>query len=190
MAEPEIGAWVGPDPKYTEDGYLANPYQYAVIGVTWFFFIVNIFIMQIVLLNFLIAEVSMTYARIKDLGPCLIYQKKQELNFFIQKILKVYGKENLFKALIFINPKDMGLQDDDFADLRDSVKDTISYEMHKAAEDLVPNQKKIYELSTINHNSIGDIEAKISKMQDSISELHKIQMALGGEQYLTQQNAE
>lgn len=41
--------------------------------VTWFFFIVNIFIMQIVLLNFLIAEVSQTYSRIKDLGPCLMF---------------------------------------------------------------------------------------------------------------------
>lgn len=46
------------------------------MAVTWFFFIANIFIMQIVLLNFLIAEVSMTYARVGDLGPCLVFQKK------------------------------------------------------------------------------------------------------------------
>lgn len=32
--------------------------------------------MLIVLLNFLIAEVSMTYSRIKDKGDCLLYQKK------------------------------------------------------------------------------------------------------------------
>lgn len=73
--------------------------------VTWFFFIMNIFIMQIVLLNFLIAEVSMTYDRIKNLGSCLLFQKKQELNFFVQKVLKVYDKHDAFKALIFTSPR-------------------------------------------------------------------------------------
>lgn len=83
LTEPEYGQWIpdevegDPDSKPTDDqGYLENNYQYAVIAVTWFFFIANIFMMQIVLLNFLIAEVSMTYERVKGLGPCLLYQKK------------------------------------------------------------------------------------------------------------------
>ena len=75
--------------------------------VTWFFFIANIFIMQIVLLNFLIAEVSMTYERVKGLGPCLLYQKKQELNVFILKVIKYFGKKDEFKALIMISPLNM-----------------------------------------------------------------------------------
>lgn len=180
LAEPEYGAWIPEDTKVV-DGHLQNNYQYAVIGVTWFFFVANIFIMQIVLLNFLVAEVSMTYARIKDLGPCLIYQKKQELNFFVQKILVVYQKQNPFKALIFINPKDMGEEDDDYADLRDGVKDTISYEIFKVAEELVPNQKKIHEMSTINMNCITDVDEKISKLQDKIGELLLVQQQLGGD---------
>lgn len=43
------------------------------MGVTWLFFMANIFIMQIVLLNFLVAEVSTTYTRVLELGPCLMY---------------------------------------------------------------------------------------------------------------------
>lgn len=70
LAEPEYGAWV--EGVAAGEEYL-DGYQYAVVAVTWIFFIINIFVMQIVLLNFLIAEVSMTYSRIKELGPCLIY---------------------------------------------------------------------------------------------------------------------
>jgi len=77
------------------------------MAVTWFFFISNIFIMQIVLLNFLIAEVSMTYERVKSTGPCLVYQKKQELNFFVLKILKFYKYDCPFKAVVFICPSEM-----------------------------------------------------------------------------------
>lgn len=113
-------------------------YQYAIIAVTWFFFIVNIFVMQIVLLNFLVAEVSMTYARIKDLGPCLIYQKKQELNFFVQKIVTSYGKENFFKALIFISPKEHDDDNDELTALAESIKSTVSYELLKVKNDIYP----------------------------------------------------
>ena len=107
LAEPDIGKWikdktVNYNPVDSE-GFLKNNYQYAIMTVVWFFFIANIFIMQIVLLNFLIAEVSMTYENIKGLGPCLLYQKKQELNFFIQKVVKSYGLNNPFKSLIFIS---------------------------------------------------------------------------------------
>lgn len=121
MAEPEYGRWI-PKNSSNEDGYLESGYQYAIMAVTWTFFIANIFIMQIVLLNFLIAEVSMTYERVKSMGPCLLFQKKQELNFFIQKILKVYDKKNPFRALIFQVPKSFGNEDDDFGDLKDYIK--------------------------------------------------------------------
>lgn len=82
LTEPEYGRWI-PENSANDEGYLDSGYQYAIMAVTWTFFIANIFIMQIVLLNFLIAEVSMTYERVKSMGPCLLFQKKQELNFFI-----------------------------------------------------------------------------------------------------------
>ena len=99
LKAPNYGRWIADDEKGPLTGY-----QYSIMAVTWFFFIANIFIMQIVLLNFLIAEVSMTYERIKDTGPCLLFQKKHELNFFTQKILKLYNKKDPFKALYFVKP--------------------------------------------------------------------------------------
>lgn len=80
-------------------GDISNPlyelgdtwFHHAEMAVTWLFFIFNVFIMQIVLLNFLVAEVSMTYDRIKNLGPCLMFQKKHELNFFVLKVNLLFG---------------------------------------------------------------------------------------------------
>ena len=97
------------------------------MGVTWFFFIANIFIMQIVLLNFLIAEVSMTYDRIKNMGPCLMFQKKHELNFFVQKCLKYYGKYDPFTALIFKSPTAVEGEDDQYNDLKTYVRDEMQH---------------------------------------------------------------
>lgn len=55
LSNPHYGKWI---PENYAEEYLENNYQYAIMAVTWFFFIANIFLMQIVLLNFLIAEVS------------------------------------------------------------------------------------------------------------------------------------
>jgi len=101
ITEPGRSNWVPKALKNSES--LQNEHQIYILAVTWFFFIANIFIMQIVLLNFLIAEVSMTYDRIKNTGPSLMFQKKQELNFFVQKVLQFFGRNNQFKALIFIS---------------------------------------------------------------------------------------
>lgn len=83
--------------------------------------------MQIVLLNFLIAEVSMTYIKVKELGPCLLYQKKHELNFVIQKILKSFGKEDPFKALILISPTEHEGETDEFVDVKSFVRDEVNH---------------------------------------------------------------
>lgn len=87
----------------------------------------------------------MTYDRVKNIGPGLMYQKKQELNFIVQKIIKLYGKEDPFKALIFVAPKIGEGDEDDFADVKGYMKDEISFQMTKLKNDLIPDQKKILE---------------------------------------------
>lgn len=68
------GEWIPDDQNKNKP--LVDWHQYAIMAIVWIFFIANIFIMQIVLLNFLIAEVSMTYDRVNSCGPCLMFQKK------------------------------------------------------------------------------------------------------------------
>lgn len=85
--------------------------------------------MQIVLLNFLIAEVSMTYERVNQMGPCLLFQKKQELNFMVQKYLWFFNKKDPFKALIMISPKNLVGEEDEFSDLKTFMKDQMKFEI-------------------------------------------------------------
>ena len=52
----------------------------ATIIVLWLIWWLNVFVMVIVLLNFLVAEVSATYSKVKEAGSKVIYAKKAELN--------------------------------------------------------------------------------------------------------------
>lgn len=134
--------------------------------VTWFFFIANIFIMQIVLLNFLIAEVSMTYERVNSLGSCLLYQKKQELNFFVQKVLKFYQLEDKFRVVVFVSPKEKEGDEDDFKGVKDYIKLEMQSQLAKLGKEVIPNQKKILESVSGNLTKINDTDAKLAKMKE------------------------
>lgn len=101
------------------------------------------------MLNFLIAEVSMTYNRINDLGPCLIFQKKHELNFFAQKVLRFYNKQDPFKALIFVSPRPIK-GDEDQIDFLKNFRQEIKDNVNKLRGDSISNQKKILEQFVTN----------------------------------------
>ena len=63
--------------RYPEENGACN---HVAVTVIWFFWLANIFISSIILLNFVIAEVSSTYERVRDSGEIFIYQKRAELN--------------------------------------------------------------------------------------------------------------
>lgn len=116
-------------------------------------------------MNFLIAEVSMTYDRIKSLGPCLMFQKKQELNFFTQKIFKFYGKNDPFKSLIFVSPREVKGEEDQYEYLM-SFRDESKQNMNKLRQDVSVNQKKLMEQFSANQSSVSQTEFKVNKMQE------------------------
>ena len=87
--------------------------RYYAIIIIWFFWVLNIFFMMIVLMNFLIAEVSQTYDKVKSDGKMLLYQKKAELNLLAFKIFKMFGKRSYFKVIVFTYPKDGDNGDED-----------------------------------------------------------------------------
>lgn len=120
------------------DIHAITVYQNLLIGITWFFFIANIFIMQIVLLNFLIAEVSMTYGRINELGSCLMFQKKQELNYFVLKVFKYMGKKDPYKALVFVSPKTLQDEEHHMGFLKSFREDTV-YAVKQMRHELLEN---------------------------------------------------
>ena len=69
-----------------------------------------------------------------------MFQKKQELNFFVQKILKIsYGKEDPFKALIFVAsvPTD---EEEQPMDLVKSLRTDLKSNMKKVRSDFKTGQ--------------------------------------------------
>lgn len=64
----EYGPWYNTE-KPEENGALSN----LALTVIWFFWVANIFTTSIILLNFVIAEVSATYERVRESGEIFIY---------------------------------------------------------------------------------------------------------------------
>lgn len=79
------------------------------IYIIWFFWFCNVFIMMIIMLNFLIAEVGQTYQKIQSKGQKLHYQQRADLNLLTQKIKKLFNKlvghRTKYKVLIFSGQK-------------------------------------------------------------------------------------
>jgi hypothetical protein len=62
--------------------------------------------MCIIILNFLIAEVSQTYDRVKGSGKMFLYQKRCEINWNAYVYRKMIGiDEDKFQVIVFKSPK-------------------------------------------------------------------------------------
>jgi hypothetical protein len=67
------------------------------------------FIMLIVIVNFLIAEVSQTYDKVKSAGKVFLYLSKSNVNKIAFGYRKMLGfeKKDRFVVLVFKSPRDM-----------------------------------------------------------------------------------
>ena len=114
------------------------------LTIVWLFWVLNIFIMLIVLLNFLIAEVSQTYDKVKSQGDMLLYQKKAELNLLAYKIFKMFGKRSYFKVIVFTRPKNDQLGgDEDTQGFSSKIQKNTANLIKKMKTELYQNQKRI-----------------------------------------------
>ena len=68
-----------------------DPEQSVALIILWLFWFVNIFIMLIIILNFLIAEVSQTYDKVKGSGKMFLYQKRCEIDWIAYVYRKIFG---------------------------------------------------------------------------------------------------
>lgn len=63
----------------------------SALAIIYSFWLYHKIVMIIVLLNFLIAEVSMTYEKVKSSGNQFIYSRKADLNLQTFQILEMFG---------------------------------------------------------------------------------------------------
>jgi len=149
---------------------------YAML-IIWFFWVVNIFIMLIVMLNFLIAEVSQTYDKVKGQGKMLLYQKKAELNLLACKIFKMFGRRSSFKVLVFTGPKhEADLADDEagFGLTAAIQKETYSA-ISRLKQDLAKNHKRIQD--SVKDNEVKNdtlLKAQESYINQRFSNIEKL----------------
>jgi hypothetical protein len=97
--------WVqDPEKEYTQ---YENSERSVAIGILWMFWFFNEFVMMIIILNFLIAEVSQTYDKVKGAGNQFLYKKKCEVNqtaFTYRK--KLFNYDDKFAVIAFKCPKE------------------------------------------------------------------------------------
>ena len=69
------------DSKVDNSDFLrAQPFAIAIIWIIWYF---NIFFMVIILANFLISEVGVTFENVKNLGNVFLNREKANFNLLI-----------------------------------------------------------------------------------------------------------
>jgi hypothetical protein len=78
IAEVNYGVWSLSQEEAQLLPYLSQ-HNIAVLAI-WTFWFMNMFIMLIVILNFLIAEVSQTYDKVKSSGKTFLYISKASVN--------------------------------------------------------------------------------------------------------------
>ena len=89
----DYGAWKDKEAKTDEtmllegkskddnsDFLRAQPFAIAIIWIVWYF---NIFFMVIILANFLISEVGVTFENVKNLGNVFLNREKANFNLLI-----------------------------------------------------------------------------------------------------------
>jgi len=78
IAEVNYGVWSLSQEETQRQGYFSQ-HNMAVLAI-WTFWFMNMFIMLIVILNFLVAEVSETYDKVKSSGKTFLYLSKAGVN--------------------------------------------------------------------------------------------------------------
>ena len=72
--------------------------------ITWFS---NLFLMSIILANFLIAEVGVTFEKVQNLGNVFLNVEKAKFNKLIFQIESFFGYHNRFSVIIFSQDKEL-----------------------------------------------------------------------------------
>jgi uncharacterized membrane protein len=81
--------------------------SYSMIYLLWLFWFINIFLMLIILLNFLIAVISATYERVDSQKTNYTYKDKAEMNEECCTILKSLYLKGEVKMIVFSYDKNL-----------------------------------------------------------------------------------
>lgn len=179
------GVWI------PEEGVDYTPHEETqrslAIGILWIFWFFNEFLMLIIILNFLIAEVSQTYDRVKGAGNQFLYKKKCEVNqtaFTYRK--ELFKKDDKFAIIAFKCPKDAAAAsgNDEFFGFTNTIAKDAKKMLAMMKVDLNKYTMKIHDRIKQNKKGadftaaqIDNALKKVTKAQevfkDSFDQMHK-----------------
>ena len=133
-----------------------------MIYLLWFFWFINIFLMLIILLNFLIAVISATYEKVNSQKINYTYKDKAEMNEECCTILKSLYNKGEVKLICFTYDKNLTIiQESDYKEVIDEIKKNV-----KAATDDI--NETISDIGEQIKNSINSVLEK--KFTDQTNE--------------------
>ena len=124
------GEWVRQEDE--ESMPVSGTVQIVLLWAIWY---MNVFVMVIVLLNFLIAEVSATYEDVKSGGSAILYAKRAELNLVAQEIYALFGDRTSFRVIVYTCASEWA-EDDPMRGVVEAVNDSITKAMLKNKHDV------------------------------------------------------
>jgi hypothetical protein len=145
----------------------------------WIFWFGNMFIMLIVILNFLIAEVSQTYDKVKSAGKIFLYLSKANVNKIAFGYRKVffkmlgYQQKDQFVVIVFKSPKDLSNIDgggDDMFGFTTAVKNELKKVFQPFKNELLKYLKKMSDTVDSNKKST---EWSLAVMKNSLTAVAK-----------------
>jgi len=117
-------------PVYTsvlakEDGFWRS-LNIFLIWMTWYS---QSFFMLVIMLNFIIAVITSTYAKVITLQKIISYKHKADLNEECYELLALLGFNEEFKLIVFSNSKEISMMEEDqMAEILMSLKKFITRE--------------------------------------------------------------
>jgi len=168
--------------KWTpEEGQEASREQKAAMSILWVFWMLNIFIMVIVLLNFLIAEVSTTYTRISEAGSQFIFQKKAEMNMKARQLQNMFGFSQHFQVIALTTAKDESAAGN-LAGFTSVIKHDVGQLLGRTKADIVKSlkhldgliEKSMKHQEVVEHKIINSLEQKLgAKIDEAMAKLER-----------------
>jgi len=128
--------------------------------------------MVIVLLNFLIAEVSATYETVKEGGAKILYAKRAELNLKTQEIYALFGMRSSFRVIVYTSPQAED-EEDDMIGVIDAVSENVQKMITKNKQEMNTIiksriQKTQQQMSSHIDKSFSALEGYIHKVENRL----------------------
>ena len=136
------------DPNATDNLSFSSTVRNVIVTITWCFWILDIYLILVVMLNLLIAQVGQIYDQIMSQGETIIYKERAQLNLKVYQNEYFFGKKHEFVALIMQTPLESSdrFNFDDFMTFSEKIKKNTQNTIDKMQNKLKNEIQNIFNI--------------------------------------------